>query len=46
MKTFFSQDKDLGKTEENLSSNSNEDLKKEEEPYYQTPSSLLAKVVY
>lgn len=36
-------DKDLGKTEENLSSDSNEDLKKEEEPYYQTPSSLLAK---
>ncbi|NXJ13595.1 PKHS1 protein, partial [Odontophorus gujanensis] len=36
----------LGKTEENLSSDSNEDLKTEEEPYYQTPSSLLAKVVY
>ncbi|XP_042674702.1 pleckstrin homology domain-containing family S member 1 isoform X3 [Centrocercus urophasianus] len=36
-------DKTLGKTEENLSSDSNEDLEKEEEPYYQTPSSLLAK---
>uniref|UniRef100_A0A8C3LHD7 Pleckstrin homology domain containing S1 n=1 Tax=Chrysolophus pictus TaxID=9089 RepID=A0A8C3LHD7_CHRPC len=34
-------DKTLGKTEENLSSDSNEE--KEEEPYYQTPSSLLAK---
>ncbi|XP_065602267.1 pleckstrin homology domain-containing family S member 1 isoform X3 [Cyrtonyx montezumae] len=33
----------LRKTEENLSSDSNEDLKMEEEPYYQTPSSLLAK---
>ncbi|XP_010713108.1 pleckstrin homology domain-containing family S member 1 isoform X2 [Meleagris gallopavo] len=36
-------DKTLGKTEENLSSDSNEDLEKEGEPYYQTPSSLLAK---
>ncbi|XP_021255754.1 pleckstrin homology domain-containing family S member 1 isoform X3 [Numida meleagris] len=41
---FPSLDENLGKTEENLpASDLNEDLKKEEEPYYQTPSSLLAK---
>ncbi|OXB62004.1 hypothetical protein ASZ78_006711, partial [Callipepla squamata] len=43
---FPSLKNNLGKTEENLSSDSNEELKTEEEPYYQTPSSLLAKVVY
>ncbi|XP_065602266.1 pleckstrin homology domain-containing family S member 1 isoform X2 [Cyrtonyx montezumae] len=40
---FPSLKNNLRKTEENLSSDSNEDLKMEEEPYYQTPSSLLAK---
>ncbi|NXC47833.1 PKHS1 protein, partial [Penelope pileata] len=40
-------DKNLGRTEENLlSSDSGEDIKKEEEDYYQTPSNLLAKVAY
>ncbi|NXK55139.1 PKHS1 protein, partial [Chauna torquata] len=44
---FPSLDKNLGKTDENLlSSDSGEDIEKEEEAYYQTPSNLLAKVVY
>ncbi|NXX86381.1 PKHS1 protein, partial [Urocolius indicus] len=45
---FFYQDKNLGKSEENLqSSDTDEDIRKEEEEedYYQTPSSILAKVV-
>ncbi|NWU64324.1 PKHS1 protein, partial [Pterocles burchelli] len=38
-------DKNLGKSEENLlSSDTDEDTKKDEEDYYQTPSSILAKV--
>ncbi|NXT46230.1 PKHS1 protein, partial [Pluvianellus socialis] len=37
----------LGKSEENLlSSDTDEDIKKDEEDYYQTPSNILAKVVY
>ncbi|KAM6105512.1 pleckstrin homology domain-containing family S member 1 [Pterocles gutturalis] len=37
-------DKNLGKSEENLlSSDTDEDIKKDEEDYYQTPSSILAK---
>ncbi|NXX18515.1 PKHS1 protein, partial [Podargus strigoides] len=40
-------DKNLGKSEENLlSSDTDEDIKKDEEDYYQTPSNILAKVVY
>ncbi|NXP76189.1 PKHS1 protein, partial [Ramphastos sulfuratus] len=43
---FPSTDKHLGKNEENpLSSDTDEDVKKDEEDYYQTPSSILAKVV-
>ncbi|XP_009276157.1 PREDICTED: pleckstrin homology domain-containing family S member 1 [Aptenodytes forsteri] len=38
------QDKNLGKSEENLlSSDTDEDIKKDEEDYYQTPSNILAK---
>lgn len=29
-----------------LSSDTDEDIKKDEEDYYQTPSNILAKVVY
>ncbi|KAM6330034.1 pleckstrin homology domain-containing family S member 1 [Podargus strigoides] len=37
-------DKNLGKSEENLlSSDTDEDIKKDEEDYYQTPSNILAK---
>ncbi|NXI63317.1 PKHS1 protein, partial [Anseranas semipalmata] len=44
---FPSPDKNLGKSDENLlSSDSDEDIKKEEEAYYQTPSNLLAQVIY
>ncbi|KAF1464743.1 Pleckstrin homology domain-containing family S member 1, partial [Pygoscelis antarcticus] len=44
---FPSLDKNLGKSEENLlSSDTDEDIKKDEEDYYQTPSNILAKVVY
>ncbi|NWU53213.1 PKHS1 protein, partial [Dromas ardeola] len=44
---FPSLDENLGKSEENLlSSDTDEDIKKDEEDYYQTPSSILAKVVY
>uniref|UniRef100_A0A8B9I2D1 Pleckstrin homology domain containing S1 n=1 Tax=Anser brachyrhynchus TaxID=132585 RepID=A0A8B9I2D1_9AVES len=40
----YLEDKTLRKSDENsLSSNSDEDIKKEEEAYYQTPSNLLAK---
>ncbi|NXD66235.1 PKHS1 protein, partial [Eolophus roseicapillus] len=43
---FASLDKTLGKCEENLlSSDTDEDIKKDEEDYYQTPSNILAKVV-
>ncbi|NXX37713.1 PKHS1 protein, partial [Tricholaema leucomelas] len=43
---FPSMDKHLGKSEENLlSSDTDEDIQKDEEDYYQTPSSILAKVV-
>ncbi|NXV18609.1 PKHS1 protein, partial [Cepphus grylle] len=42
---FPSLDENLGKSEENqLSSDTDEDIKKDEEDYYQTPSSVLAKV--
>ncbi|XP_074963645.1 pleckstrin homology domain-containing family S member 1 isoform X4 [Phalacrocorax aristotelis] len=38
------QDKSLGRSEENLlSSDTDEDIKKDEEEYYQTPRSILAK---
>ncbi|XP_068255880.1 pleckstrin homology domain-containing family S member 1 [Nyctibius grandis] len=41
---FSSLDKNLGKSEENrLSSDTDEDIKKDEEDYYQTPSNILAK---
>ncbi|NXS56071.1 PKHS1 protein, partial [Brachypteracias leptosomus] len=44
-RVFPSLDKNLGKSEENLlSSDTDEDNKKDEEDYYQTPSSVLAKV--
>ncbi|NXW30207.1 PKHS1 protein, partial [Phaetusa simplex] len=44
---FPSLDENLGKSEENLlSSDTDEDMKKDEDDYYQTPSSVLAKVVY
>ncbi|NXN35744.1 PKHS1 protein, partial [Rhinoptilus africanus] len=51
---FPSLDENLGKSEENLgkseenllSSDTDEDIKKDEEDYYQTPRSVLAKVVY
>ncbi|NXY67291.1 PKHS1 protein, partial [Glareola pratincola] len=44
---FPSLDENLGKSEENLlSSDTDEDIQKDEEDYYQTPSSVLAKVVY
>ncbi|XP_035186529.1 pleckstrin homology domain-containing family S member 1 isoform X3 [Oxyura jamaicensis] len=40
----YLEDKTLRKSDENsLSSNSDEDIKQEEEAYYQTPSNLLAK---
>ncbi|XP_061228724.1 pleckstrin homology domain-containing family S member 1 isoform X2 [Neopsephotus bourkii] len=39
----YQKDKTLGKCEENLlSSDTDEDIKKDEEDYYQTPSSILA----
>ncbi|NXI49869.1 PKHS1 protein, partial [Chloroceryle aenea] len=42
---FPSLDKNLGRSEENLLlSDTDEDIKKDEEDYYQTPSSILAKV--
>ncbi|NXA72033.1 PKHS1 protein, partial [Thryothorus ludovicianus] len=42
----FQQDKVLGRSEENLLlSDPEENIKKEEEDYYQTPSNVLAKVV-
>ncbi|GAB0192019.1 pleckstriny domain-containing family S member 1 [Grus japonensis] len=41
---FASLDKNLEKSEENLlSSDTDEDIKKDEDDYYQTPSSILAK---
>ncbi|XP_064000145.1 pleckstrin homology domain-containing family S member 1 [Pogoniulus pusillus] len=41
---FPSMDKHVGKSEENLlASDTDEDIKKDEEDYYQTPSSILAK---
>ncbi|KAM7102553.1 pleckstrin homology domain-containing family S member 1 isoform 1-T1 [Ciconia maguari] len=41
---FPSLDKNLGKSEENLlSSDTDEDIKKDEDDYYQTPSDILAK---
>ncbi|NXR82859.1 PKHS1 protein, partial [Pycnonotus jocosus] len=44
---FFQQDKILGRSEENLLlSDPEENIKKDEEDYYQTPSNVLAKVVY
>ncbi|NXJ76172.1 PKHS1 protein, partial [Trogon melanurus] len=44
---FPSLDKNLGKSEENLlSSDTDEDIRKDEEDYYQIPSNILAKVVY
>ncbi|NWS67847.1 PKHS1 protein, partial [Crotophaga sulcirostris] len=44
---FPSLDKNLGKSEENLPSlDTDEGVEKDEEDYYQTPSSILAKVVY
>ncbi|NXU51719.1 PKHS1 protein, partial [Turnix velox] len=44
---FPSLDENLGKSEENLlSSDTDEDIKKDEEDYYQTPSSVLAKVFH
>lgn len=44
---FFQQDKILGRSEENLLlSDPEENINKDEEDYYQTPSSVLAKVVY
>ncbi|NWY24859.1 PKHS1 protein, partial [Pheucticus melanocephalus] len=43
---FFQQDKILGGSEENLLlSDPEENMKKDEEDYYQTPSSVLAKVL-
>ncbi|NXP56440.1 PKHS1 protein, partial [Heliornis fulica] len=44
---FTSLDKNLGKSEDILlSSDTDEDSKKDKEDYYQTPSSILAKVAY
>ncbi|NWQ74065.1 PKHS1 protein, partial [Columbina picui] len=44
---FPSLDKKLGKNEENLLlSDTDEDIKKDEEDYYQSPSSILVKVDY
>ncbi|NXG12151.1 PKHS1 protein, partial [Sakesphorus luctuosus] len=44
---FPSLDKILGRSEENLlSSGTDENIKKDEDDYYQTPSNILAKVVY
>ncbi|NXM97957.1 PKHS1 protein, partial [Sylvia borin] len=44
---FFQQDKILGRSEENLLlSDPEENIKKDEEDYYQTPSNVLAQVVY
>ncbi|NXG86117.1 PKHS1 protein, partial [Stercorarius parasiticus] len=44
---FPSLDENLGKSEENLlSSDTDEDIRMEEDDYYQTPSSILAKVIY
>ncbi|KAM6092619.1 pleckstrin homology domain-containing family S member 1 isoform 1-T1 [Theristicus caerulescens] len=43
-RVLSSLDKNLGKSEENLlSSDTDEDIKKDEEDYYQTPSNILAK---
>ncbi|NWT13261.1 PKHS1 protein, partial [Vireo altiloquus] len=43
---FFQQDKILGRSEENLLlSDPEENIKKDEEDYYQAPSSVLAKVL-
>ncbi|NXR41520.1 PKHS1 protein, partial [Zosterops hypoxanthus] len=43
---FFQQDKILGRSEENLLlSDPEENIKKDEEDYYQTPSNVLAKVL-
>ncbi|NWU38235.1 PKHS1 protein, partial [Hylia prasina] len=43
---FFQQDKILGKSEENLLlSDPEENIKKDEEDYYQTPSNVLAKLL-
>ncbi|KGL83937.1 Pleckstrin homology domain-containing family S member 1, partial [Tinamus guttatus] len=45
-RAFPSLNKNMGKTEENpLSSDTDEDIKEEDDDYYKTPSSLLAKVV-
>ncbi|NXQ56733.1 PKHS1 protein, partial [Anthoscopus minutus] len=44
---FFQQDKIPGRTEENMPlSDPEESIKKDEDDYYQTPSNVLAKVVY
>ncbi|NXM52201.1 PKHS1 protein, partial [Illadopsis cleaveri] len=44
---FFQQDKIPGRSEENLLlSDPEENIKKDEEDYYQTPSNVLAKVFY
>ncbi|NWV46815.1 PKHS1 protein, partial [Daphoenositta chrysoptera] len=44
---FFQQDKILGRSEENLLlSDAEENILKDKEDYYQTPSNVLAKVVY
>ncbi|NWV02953.1 PKHS1 protein, partial [Ptilonorhynchus violaceus] len=44
---FPSLDKNLGRSEEDLLlSDTDENIKKDEEDYYQTPSNILAKVVY
>ncbi|NXW03402.1 PKHS1 protein, partial [Fregetta grallaria] len=44
---FPSLDKNLRKSEENLLlSDADEDIKKDEDDYYQTPSNILAKVLY
>ncbi|NXC07069.1 PKHS1 protein, partial [Orthonyx spaldingii] len=44
---FFQQDTILGRSEENLRlSDPEENVEKDEEDYYQTPSNVLAKVVY
>ncbi|NXQ23756.1 PKHS1 protein, partial [Alaudala cheleensis] len=43
---FFQQDKILGRSEENLLlSDPEEDIKRDEEDYYQTPSNVLAKLL-
>ncbi|NXL79517.1 PKHS1 protein, partial [Leptocoma aspasia] len=44
---FFQQDKIVGRSEENLLlSDPEENIKKDEEDYYQTPSSVLAKLLH